>query len=570
VIADGGFGGTGGGVTIAGGALTLTGTNIFTGLTTIDAGTTLQLGAGGSTGSVAGNILDNGTLVFDRSNFLFVDGAISGNGAIDQVGKGTTVLDAVNPFNGLTTVSDGTLMVGDASHAGAVLGGDVLVGPDGRLEGHGTIGGAVTNNGVVAPGGTIGTLTVGSFTQGPGGTLAIEVSPAVASQLNVIGGASLNGALALTFDPGVYTNHIYDILNGHPVTGTFATIGTTGSLGPGITFGIFYAPTQVDLVTEATGSSQIYGGVSAATIDRAQDFTSLVEDRFGDAGCADGSRPDKAGGCGGYGAWAFAIGSWQHQDAEGGAFGFRNNGAGVVAGFDRQAENGSLVGASFGYAHNDLDMAQAASKASGPSYFGAVYGRLVDGGLWVDGQLFYMRSDWSVNRTMTGLGVASSHPDTDSEGFLLQASLPIGETGLRPYARFTYVLSNRGGVLENGVGPLGFQIDSARHSAAVGELGIRYEAVFGTPGGMQVRPSLRVGVQGNASDRDQVVTGSLFGLPGSAFAQTAPRFWHLAGVADGAVKVRINQSLELFGDVQGRFTGNQTDAIASVGGVIRF
>ena len=59
------------GLTQAGGTgtLILTGANIYTGGTTISAGT-LQIGAGGTTGSVAGNIVDNAALVFNRSNAL--------------------------------------------------------------------------------------------------------------------------------------------------------------------------------------------------------------------------------------------------------------------------------------------------------------------------------------------------------------------------------------------------------------------------------------------------------------------------------------------------------------------
>ena len=44
------------------GTLTLTGDNTYTGGTTISAGT-LQIGNGGTTGSVAGNIVDNAALV---------------------------------------------------------------------------------------------------------------------------------------------------------------------------------------------------------------------------------------------------------------------------------------------------------------------------------------------------------------------------------------------------------------------------------------------------------------------------------------------------------------------------
>jgi autotransporter-associated beta strand protein len=572
VLADGGIaGGAGGGLTVAAGTETLTGANTFTGLTTIKGGATLNIGAGGATGSLVGPVLDKGTLNLDRTDTLTFAQSISGAGALNQVGTGTTVLDAVNPFTGLATVSAGVLEVGDAAHAGATLGGNVMVGAGGTLMGHGTIAGSVTNFGVVAPGGAIGTLTVGSYTQAVTGTLNIEVSPTAASLLNAIGSANLAGKLALTFDPGTYSAaHIYQIVAGHPVTGTFSATGVTGSPS-GEAFGVVYQPTQVDLVTEATANAEVYGAVSAATLDRAQNFATLVEDRFGDATCPDGSTDKSAPGCQGFGAWAFAIGSWSNQGANGGALGFHNDGAGVIGGIDRSWENGSLVGAAFGYAHNNLDMTAGGAKASGPSYYGAIYGRLVaEGGLWFDGQAFYMHSGWSVDRAMPGFGVASASPNADSEGFLLQASAPIGDTALRPYGRITYVFSNRGGALEQGAGPLGFQINSASQSAAVGEVGLQYAPTFTTRGGIVLRPALEVGVQENGGDRGQVISGSLDGLPGSAFNEAGPRLWGVAGVVDGSLKVRVNQSFELFGDVRGRFGDHQTDGVASIGGVFRF
>src|SRR5271166_3611029 len=58
------------------GALVLIGTNTYSGGTTISAGT-LQIGNGGTSGSIVGNVADNGTLAFDRSDAVTFSGVIS-------------------------------------------------------------------------------------------------------------------------------------------------------------------------------------------------------------------------------------------------------------------------------------------------------------------------------------------------------------------------------------------------------------------------------------------------------------------------------------------------------------
>lgn len=91
------------------GATILTANNNYTGGTTIGAGT-LQLGAGGASGGIVGNVTNNGALSFNRSDAaLSLGGVISGSGAVDQIGAGATTLTGVNTYTGLTTIFAGTL-----------------------------------------------------------------------------------------------------------------------------------------------------------------------------------------------------------------------------------------------------------------------------------------------------------------------------------------------------------------------------------------------------------------------------------------------------------------------------
>src|SRR5262249_28330994 len=82
----------------------------------IDNGSTLQVGNGGTTGSLGtGAVSDNGTLVFNRSDNIAVNNVISGSGGLTQSGSGTVTLGAANTYMGATTVANGTVQLGVAS-----------------------------------------------------------------------------------------------------------------------------------------------------------------------------------------------------------------------------------------------------------------------------------------------------------------------------------------------------------------------------------------------------------------------------------------------------------------------
>jgi autotransporter-associated beta strand protein len=114
-----------GNVTIAGGALTLTNVNTYTGWTTINTGATLQLGNGasGNDGTIldSAGIVDNGLLIYDRSGSLSSGVAISGTGNVTISGTGSQTLIAVNTYSGATTINTGaTLQLGNGSIDGAI------------------------------------------------------------------------------------------------------------------------------------------------------------------------------------------------------------------------------------------------------------------------------------------------------------------------------------------------------------------------------------------------------------------------------------------------------------------
>lgn len=150
------------------GTLTLTGENTYLGDTIISLGT-LQLGDGGTSGSILGDVSNSGVLAFNRSDDVIFGGTIAGTGGVHQIGSGMTRLTAdSSALTGVSQVQNGILSVNGS------LGGTMEV-IGGRLQGIGQVGGT-TNfaGGTIAPGNSIGTLTIAGDYTGSGGILEIE------------------------------------------------------------------------------------------------------------------------------------------------------------------------------------------------------------------------------------------------------------------------------------------------------------------------------------------------------------------------------------------------------------
>lgn len=152
--------------------LTLTGANTFGGGTTISAGT-LQIGDGGTTGSIVGDIENNAALVFNRSNAANFGGVISGTGTLRKTGAGTLTLTGVNTFGGATSIAGGTLAL---SGAGAIAASSAVT-VDGTLDISATDAGAAIKS---LSGAATGAVVLGTrsltVTQNAEGTFAGVVS----------------------------------------------------------------------------------------------------------------------------------------------------------------------------------------------------------------------------------------------------------------------------------------------------------------------------------------------------------------------------------------------------------
>lgn len=159
---------------VGGGKVTFAAANTYTGATTLKSGI-LSVARDVNLGDAAAKLVfDGGTLLTTDSftssrpvelvssgtlnvlggKSLTLGGVVSGAGSWAKDGAGTLVLTNDNTYAGTTTINSGELIVGNVATPVARLsgGGNVVVNNAGTLGGYGEITGSVINDGIIAPG----------------------------------------------------------------------------------------------------------------------------------------------------------------------------------------------------------------------------------------------------------------------------------------------------------------------------------------------------------------------------------------------------------------------------------
>ena len=240
----------------------------YTGPTTISGGT-LQIGNGGIGEIGFGNVTNNGAVVFQEGDGAthFVPGVVSGTGSltVNVTGSSVVTLTGNNTYTGPTTISSGTLQVGDTLASGT-LGGTSVVTNNGVLmldrAGSYTLAPAITGSGALDDEGSAtislgaNPLTYQGDTSISNGIVKLGANNQLPNQGSVVGSVGI-----LNLDGGLSSAGTFD-LNGFSATVNDLS-GLASTVNGTVTDSSTATPTNT--LTILTTASTTYNGQITGT-----------------------------------------------------------------------------------------------------------------------------------------------------------------------------------------------------------------------------------------------------------------------------------------------------------------
>ncbi|RYD47025.1 MAG: hypothetical protein EOP85_06265, partial [Verrucomicrobiaceae bacterium] len=222
---------------------------VYTGSTTINAGT-LMVGNGGTTGIIGtGPIIDNATLIFNRTDDIALANVISGTGTLIQRGTGAISLTGGGSLSGNTVVEAGRVNVGTAPFTASTF----------KVNANGTLATSVTAANSTA---TVAGLNLS------GGTASFRVNATLSDQVVVTstGGLSVTAPSKISLVPTgrLQVNDVFPLID---YTGTiggasgFAGLSLVAGGNPHLTFSLVNntTDTRVD-VKVVTADTLVWQG----------------------------------------------------------------------------------------------------------------------------------------------------------------------------------------------------------------------------------------------------------------------------------------------------------------------
>jgi outer membrane autotransporter protein len=248
------------------------------------------------------------------------------------------------------------------------------------------------------------------------------------------------------------------------------------------------------------------------------------------------------------GFWFAGNGVQSRQKARSEFAGYRNEGWGLTAGFDRRLASSTLLGGSVNYADSELTFRNhlAGDQARIEHTQLSIYLNQSLGRAFIDAMAGYGWQDYDTTRDTGVAGLATGDSAGHSWGLRIGGGVPVGlgsRASITPQARLDWDKVKQYGYRENGGGPLGLSVDARSADGFRSTLGLQLDFASRV-GDIKARPFVRGFWQHNFDDE---------GLDSSAtFVAGGPSFNTRGQLRDRNPYI-FGAGINFFGE--GAFTG---------------
>ncbi|QIB33127.1 autotransporter domain-containing protein [Ancylobacter pratisalsi] len=506
-IYAGNMSGTGSVTVVGPDLLIFTGTNSYSGGTTV-----LNEQLIGTSRSLQGNILNNSKVVFSQDYDGTYSGELTGTGKLIKEGTGRLSMTGRNVAGGGTTINAGTLAVN-----GTLVTPTVVVNEGGNLAGAKNVEGAVElRGGKVGPGNSIGTLHIsGDLTMEPESDYTVQINGSASDRIEVGGSATiLSSSFEIQHDdtapspvlPGItytilttqggltvqsptvaiadfpFLNFALseDGFNGYLTTSRssdrFAEVASTpnevaiANVLDGIGSGAAWeqvvgaSEAQARSAFASLGGASFHASVLSVLSNQSHFLRDAVINRLADANAgqiqiidglsAPGDPAAPAMSAPVYAMWGQVLGSLGTFDGNSNAPRVTDTIGGLITGVDVSVAETWRFGIAGGYSYTSFDASDIAASGSSDSYHVALYGGWHSEGWSVRGGAAYSWNDVDTSRQVTVVGIGGAQQggyDLGTTQVFAEGAYKFfhGTSTFEPFANLAYVLVD-GDVSETG------------------------------------------------------------------------------------------------------------------------
>ena len=514
--------GAGGFTKVGTGTQVLSGANTYSGTTTISGTGTIQIGNGGTTGSLGtGAVTDNANLVFDRTDTPTVSNVISGTGTLTQEGVGGTLtLSGANSYSGGTTINaNTTLLVGNAAALGTGAGvvansGTLGIGTTNLILGNAyqQIAGSTLSLTANSPS-SFGYITsnAGVSSVVAGSTVSVTVGGYIPNNANltIIAGAGMAGAAPatvktignsfVTFTDAISGNNLVltavrsgansfagqaTDANGAAVGGVLDNITNPSSDMYNVLTALGNATPAQIASSEKSMSPTNDGSITQSAEAMLNGFTNGMSAHLesmrtqGDTtGIATGDNCLE-----GAGIWAQGLGDYADQTERGLSNGYTATSYGVTAGADILTCNDSIrVGIGSGFGQTFINSRDFSGNTDINSIPASIYGEYRDSNhpFYIDAAFTFIYNMYNGSRQVTAGPTITRTADAEYDGEQYSGYLEGGYSffyktlRLTPLVSFQYMHLHTSSYTETDAGALDLNVGSQDYDMAQTGLGAK-------------------------------------------------------------------------------------------------